>query len=273
MDNKTYRVIFRGEIVEGKLIEDVKKQLALMLKKDAEAIEQLFSGHKLSIKKNASLKQCKNIQTVFNRAGAICIIEEERKKNNKPGKNLSSIDNANFPPSHATQPPPLPKQPDVTAEKRVKRPDEKFCESCGQIIKMNVLACPYCGKKIKKSGSMPGCAIAAIVFVVFIFIAGILAAIAIPQFAAYRNRAYTMSVKAELQEIAQLENEYFLIHKKYTSDLTDLNFTIEDPKVVIEILSADENCFEAKGTRIGLRKEFWIDCHGNERESEKTTYE
>jgi TM2 domain-containing membrane protein YozV len=39
----------------------------------------------------------------------------------------------------------------VTAEQRSKGPDEKFCESCGEIIKLQAEICPKCGVRQKKS--------------------------------------------------------------------------------------------------------------------------
>lgn len=36
-------------------------------------------------------------------------------------------------------------QRDLTAGQRVKGADEKFCESCCQIIKIKAALCPHCG--------------------------------------------------------------------------------------------------------------------------------
>ena len=271
MTDVIYRVVFKGEAAQGQTIDDVKNRLGALLKKDAASIERYFSGKTIVLKKEGSLEECKKIKQAFTRAGAVCHVEPINTPTPDGDITLMFQKNTRPPDQDDKQPPPLPKRPDPEASKTAKRADEKFCESCGEIIKINALACPYCGKKMKKSGSMPGCAVAAIVFVVFIFVVGLLAAIAIPQFTAYRNRAYQETVKLELREIKQSESEFFLVYKKYTSDLADLDVTIEDPKVTIEILNADADCFEAKGTRTGLRKNFLINCHGNEWESDKTS--
>ncbi len=50
---------------------------------------------------------------------------------------------------------------------------------------------------------------------VVIAIIGILAAIAIPQFAAYRKRAFVADVKSNLRNAAVAEEAYFVDHNKY----------------------------------------------------------
>ena len=176
-------------------------------------------------------------------------------------------------------PPPLPMDPavkavgeDVTA--RPKRADEIFCDTCGTLIKINDLACPGCGKKVKKKGSLPGCAIAAIIigfFFVAIAIMGILAAIAIPNFIAYRNKAVQSNVRTELHNVAAAQQEYYSQNGTYTKHLDRLSYRPSDKPVTIEIVSADENCFEAKGSSPSLHQDILIDCSGNLKEIDKTS--
>ncbi len=52
---------------------------------------------------------------------------------------------------------------------------------------------------------------------VVIAIIGILAAIAIPQFAAYRRRAYTSDVKSNLKNAATAQEAYFVDNNAYLS--------------------------------------------------------
>ena len=87
----------------------------------------------------------------------------------------------------------------------------------------------------------------------------ILAAIAIPQFIQFRNRAYQAAFKLELQNLITAENVYFLEHNKYSSDLTNLRLTPGTPHVDIDIVDADENCFEARVTHAKLHKTVVID--------------
>ena len=57
---------------------------------------------------------------------------------------------------------------------------------------------------------------------VVIAIIGILAAIAIPQFAAYRRRGYDADVKANLRNAATAEEAYFTDNDNYTSTIVSL---------------------------------------------------
>lgn len=57
---------------------------------------------------------------------------------------------------------------------------------------------------------------------VVIAIIGILAAIAIPQFAEYRKRGYTAQVKSDLRNAGTSQEAYFVDQNTYTTTLSDL---------------------------------------------------
>ncbi len=284
MNETKHRVIFKGGIADGEIVDDVKERLAAALKLDITKITPLFTGKTTTIKKNATQKQCEAIKKRFTSAGAICFIEPEIVEDNNIEEN-SPPETPPGPPSLG--PPPLPKRKvtgpeqsngqsneQLNVNSNARKADERFCEFCGEVIKINVLACPGCGRKLKRSGSMPGCAIAAIivgVFFVGIAIIGILAAIAIPNFIAYRNKAYQASVQTELQNLATAQKEYFMEHERYTDNLEDLSYVSNSTDVEVIIVEADENCFEAKGTVSELAKDIWIDCNDNVQETEKET--
>ena len=99
-------------------------------------------------------------------------------------------------------------------------------------------------------------------FFAIISIMGILAAIAIPQFVMYRDRAYQVVVKSELQNLLSAEHEYFAEHNKFTLRLKDLNYEPVTPDVIIEVIGADNNCFEATGEHVKTNKIIMIDCNG-----------
>lgn len=165
-------------------------------------------------------------------------------------------------------PPPLPEpQTSSSAAYPTRGPDEKFCESCGAVTKINVLACPNCGKKFSSSNGLPGCAIAGIIVGVLfggIAILGIVAAIAIPNFISYRNKAYQKIVSTEMSSLGQAEEEYFQQYGTYTTNLGALNYVPGSPGVIVEVVQADTDCFQAKGSMARLWQETWIDCDGNE---------
>lgn len=115
----------------------------------------------------------------------------------------------------------------------------------------------------KYTGGRGGLVIAIIVCgFVFIAIIGILAAIAIPSFVQFKNRAYQASVASELQELIVAEADYFAEHNKFSSNLEELQIYNGDPKITIEIISADEDCFEITGKHSQIQKTIYADCNG-----------
>ena len=98
--------------------------------------------------------------------------------------------------------------------------------------------------------------------IALVAVIGILAAIAIPNFIAYRNRAYQATVKSELTNLRTVEESYFAEHNRYSNNLRDLNFAPATSDVTVEIISADEECFEARGTHAQLHEYISIDCNG-----------
>jgi len=75
MSEPRFSVIFTGETIPGADPVDVKDKLTKALKFPPEKLEQLFSGKKFVLKKNVSRDLATKLQTVFLRAGAVCIIQ------------------------------------------------------------------------------------------------------------------------------------------------------------------------------------------------------
>ena len=68
-------VVFRGETLPGKDIEAVKKRLRTFLKTNAEAVERLFTGGPVVVRKNVDTATGQKFEKVFKTAGAICYLE------------------------------------------------------------------------------------------------------------------------------------------------------------------------------------------------------
>jgi uncharacterized Tic20 family protein len=92
MSGTLYNVDFSGRIIPGWEMDEVKSNLATLLKADEETIFKLFSGKRIVLKKNVDHQTALKINNALKDAGADCII--------------SPIDNCG-----ATAPPPLPEQP------------------------------------------------------------------------------------------------------------------------------------------------------------------
>jgi Tfp pilus assembly protein PilE len=257
MGGSAYRIVFKGEISEGADINEVKGKIGQSFKIDPAKLDELFSGKRMIVKRNSTLEICEKTKEAFEKAGAICQIEEEKEQIEPKADSPTS-----------PEPPPLPsrqerEQRQVADVKRERKADEKFCSSCGEIIQIKMLSCPYCGTKQKKEGGMGCLAIGAIVVgigFVGLAIIGILAAIAIPQFAAYRERAYENNIRTELYLLSSAEESYFQAYNRYTNNMSDLEYGVADPEVKIEIVQADENCFRAKGESEKARNILWINC-------------
>lgn len=77
---------------------------------------------------------------------------------------------------------------------------------------------------------------------IVVAIIGILAAIAIPQFAAYRERGYIASMQADVNAVRNAEEAYFAANSEYTKDTTklkDYGFTTPSPGNTVEVDAKD----------------------------------
>ena len=70
-ERNNYKVIFKGEIADEMVIEQVKENLARLFKSSEVTIDKLFSGKAMTIKKNMSEKQALSYQQAITKSGAI----------------------------------------------------------------------------------------------------------------------------------------------------------------------------------------------------------
>jgi hypothetical protein len=76
MEEKRYKIIYKGKTAQGRQVEEVKRNLASLLKLGNEKIEQLFSGKAVIIAKNVGYDSAMKYKTAFETAGAICSVEK-----------------------------------------------------------------------------------------------------------------------------------------------------------------------------------------------------
>ena len=74
---------------------------------------------------------------------------------------------------------------------------------------------------------------------VVVAIIGILASIAIPQYASYRARSYDSIVESQVRHIATGEEAYFASNSTYSGDVSDLEGMVIDPNVTVTIGSGN----------------------------------
>ncbi len=70
MSDERYRLVFRGELLEGQHKAVVKKRLAEALKLDENRAQQLFSGKTVIVKRDADTRTAAAYQKLFKTAGA-----------------------------------------------------------------------------------------------------------------------------------------------------------------------------------------------------------
>jgi hypothetical protein len=68
--SERYRLVFRGEVLEGQHKAVVKQRLGVVLKVDGERLDALFTGKAVTIRKEADSDTAARFQIAFKRAGA-----------------------------------------------------------------------------------------------------------------------------------------------------------------------------------------------------------
>ena len=83
---------------------------------------------------------------------------------------------------------------------------------------------------------------------VVVAIIGILAAIAIPQFAAYRARGFNSRVASDVRNAATSQEAYFVDFDSYSTDCASLPGFVQSDGVVLDCSTASATDFEISGT-------------------------
>lgn len=87
---------------------------------------------------------------------------------------------------------------------------------------------------------------------VVVAIIGILAAIAIPQFAAYRAKGFDARAESDCRNAATAEEAYFVDHATYSSTAADLPGFVQSEDVTVTLAGDDDSftvdCESTKGT-------------------------
>lgn len=96
---------------------------------------------------------------------------------------------------------------------------------------------------------------------VFIIL-GILAAIAIPQFAMYRDKAFQTQLRTDMMMLKTAQLVYMADNDTYTSDIGALDFQPSTPDIQVRIISADTDCFLAEGAHPQTQVVIQVDCNG-----------
>jgi prepilin-type N-terminal cleavage/methylation domain-containing protein len=96
---------------------------------------------------------------------------------------------------------------------------------------------------------------------IVVVIIGILASIAIPKFSAVREKAFVAAVKADLRNLANLQDVYYNDTYTYTTSTTDLGYQPSEG-VVVTIGEATTLGWSATGSHLGSPAESCAIYHG-----------
>jgi type IV pilus assembly protein PilA len=95
---------------------------------------------------------------------------------------------------------------------------------------------------------------------IVIAIIGILAAIAIPQFSAYRKRGYNAAAEADLRNLATAQEAYYADHQTYNTTTTGMGtygFS-QSAGVNISVSAANVNGYAMNSNYFGAGNKTWI---------------
>lgn len=71
MSEECYEVIFRGDVLAGQSVIEVKQRLAQLFNADATRIDQMFSGKPVVVKRNLDMETAEHYQSTLLKAGAL----------------------------------------------------------------------------------------------------------------------------------------------------------------------------------------------------------
>jgi hypothetical protein len=75
MSDELFEIAFSGQTVEGANLDSVKQKIGQIFKADEERLQQMFSGRRVIIKREADAGTAAKYRGAFEKAGAICEIK------------------------------------------------------------------------------------------------------------------------------------------------------------------------------------------------------
>lgn len=97
---------------------------------------------------------------------------------------------------------------------------------------------------------------------IVVVVIGILAAIAIPKFTVAREKAFLAAVKADLRNLASLQEVYYNTNYSFSTDLSAIGFTHSEG-VTVTVGEATNLGWSAEAVHAGLNSETCAVYHGN----------
>ena len=112
--DQQFNVVFKGDLVKGATVDQVKSNLAKLFKADPAKLEHLFAGKAVIIKKGLDLAGADKYESVLRRAGAIVELLEVGAGTSEKGpaeNGQSAAPEEAIPPAQSTPPAAPPQAP------------------------------------------------------------------------------------------------------------------------------------------------------------------
>jgi Tfp pilus assembly protein PilE len=152
-----------------------------------------------------------------------------------------------------------------------------YCQKCGNKLIEGAEVCPNCGARVLgpegkpvSSGSKTALIVVGVAVGCFglVIVMGILAAIAIPKFAATKEKAYEAAMKADLRNLAVAQQTYFTENKAYASTVAALQSRYRPMAgVTVQIDSVMTTGWRGTATHVGTAKTCVITIGGSSTEA------
>jgi type II secretory pathway pseudopilin PulG len=109
---------------------------------------------------------------------------------------------------------------------------------------------------------LAGCLLVIVGFAVISFI-GIVAAVAIPQFIAARERAFDVAAQEEIRRLMLAQEAYRVENGTYAWNETELDFQ-DDPEVTSRVLTAAGDFYSMCASHPRSQSSWWVDSDRGE---------
>jgi hypothetical protein len=132
-----YKLVFDGTISDGYQVEDVKKNLAAVLKANENQIDLLFSKPEVIIKKNMDYESAAKYQKAMQKAGTICKVMESARNQAAVSAETAAPVNTN---TQSAGPPVMPVPPAPVADQAASSQAPHFSQETVMASQETVMA-------------------------------------------------------------------------------------------------------------------------------------
>lgn len=127
---KTVRLVFQGELLPGRALDEVKAGLPVLMKVPPEQVEKLFAGGSVVIKRGLPVSKLAAYQALLERAGICVVVEEETPEFTLELEPTATPEAASA--DSATAEPQIPAIEKMTCPQcGARQPKRTLCRSCG----------------------------------------------------------------------------------------------------------------------------------------------